>query len=513
MAFLRDLQAASPNPEGRRWIYVPYDQLSGDLGLLASESPDKLGMILIESRAKAAKRPYHRQKLALVLANQRHFALEQAERGVAVRYVFTDATYSVALAPLLEEYGTIQMMRPAERELREDLEALQSKGLQIEAHEGWLTQPEDLGDGPPWRMDAFYRGVRKRTGILMEQGKPVGGRYSFDTENRKPWRGEPAPASPPTFPRTAIKNEVGALIEAHFSDHPGRLDLDHLPATADDAAVLWSWALEQCLPHFGPFEDAMTTRSRTLFHTRISGLVNLHRLLPRRILADALESDIGLASKEGFVRQLLGWREFVRHIHDATDGFRQTESNYLGVDRALPPAFWGEVPSGLACLDHVLEDVWEEAYSHHIPRLMVLSNIATLLDTDPRALTDWFWAAYADAYEWVVEPNVMAMGTFATGAVMTTKPYISGAGYIHRMSDYCADCQFHPKKDCPITRLYWAFLARHADRLASNPRMRPIFASLRKRDEQKKACDADVFEAMTGILAEGRPIDSEEIPT
>jgi deoxyribodipyrimidine photolyase-related protein len=256
----------------------------------------------------------------------------------------------------------------------------------------------------------------------------------------------------------------------------------------------------------------MTTRSRTLFHTRISGLVNLHRLLPRRILSDVLDSDIGLASKEGFVRQLLGWREFVRHVHEATDGFRETERNFLGVDRVLPPAFWGEVSSGLACLDHVVEDVWEEAYSHHIPRLMVLSNIATLLDTDPRALTDWFWAAYADAYEWVVEPNVLAMGTFATGPVMTTKPYISGAGYIHRMSDYCEACQFHPKKNCPITRLYWAFLARHADRLAGNPRMRPIFASLRKRDEKKKACDADVFEAVTRLLTEGRPVQSEEIP-
>jgi deoxyribodipyrimidine photolyase-related protein len=512
MAFLRELRAASPGEEGRRWLYVPYDQLSSDLGPLVREAPDNLGIILIESRAKAGRRPYHKQKLALVLANQRHFALEQARRGVAVRYGFTEGTYREALTPLIDELGPIAVMEPAERELRRDLQGLVGMGLEILPHEGWLTEASDLGDGPPWRMDRFYRTVRRRTGILMEHDKPLGGRFSFDAENRKPWRGEPEPPSPPTFPVTPIKTEVGALIEREFGDHPGRLDLEHLPATAEDAEQLWSWARTHCLPNFGPFEDAMSTRSRNLFHTRISSLLNLHRLLPQRVLTDVLEADIETPSKEGFVRQLLGWREFVRHVHDATDGFRETARNYLEADRDLPPAYWGKAPSGLACLDAVVDDVWDEAYSHHITRLMVLSNIATLLDTHPRTLTDWFWVAYADAYEWVVEPNVMGMGTFATGDVMTTKPYISGAGYIHRMSDYCAACQFHPKKDCPLTRLYWAFLARHENRLGDNPRMRPVFASLRKRDKKKRAIDGAVFETVTRRLAQSRTVLREEVP-
>jgi deoxyribodipyrimidine photolyase-related protein len=290
----------------------------------------------------------------------------------------------------------------------------------------------------------------------------------------------------------------------------------------------------------------MSRRSSGLFHTRISALLNLHRLLPADVVADVEGLDIPLQSKEGFIRQVLGWREFVRHVHEATDGFRELPSGaltpasvpgdggwsrwagrrwkrletddepdggavpqYLPVVRPLPPAFWGK-KSGLGCLDSVVDDVWREGWSHHITRLMVLANIATLLGVSPRELTDWFWVAYVDAFDWVVEPNVLAMGTFAVGELMTTKPYVSGAAYIHRMGDFCSDCAFDPKTSCPLTSLYWAFLDRHRDQLADNPRMRIIMNALRKRSSEKLATDRAVFDWVGQTLDDGDPLDPGE---
>lgn len=218
---------------------------------------------------------------------------------------------------------------------------------------------------------------------------------------------------PPRFAAADVTREVCALVRSRFSDHPGVLDEGALPATRADAEALWSHARLSCLSSFGPFEDAMSTRPRSLFHTRVSALLNIYRLLPRRVVHDvATDDDVPLASREAFVRQVLGWREFVRHVHVATDGFRAVPStSVLGAHEKLPAAWWPSsgtahaeapwrgAPSGLSCLDHVVDDVWSEGYSHHITRLMVLGNIATLLDVEPRALSDWFWVAYVDAYD------------------------------------------------------------------------------------------------------------------
>ncbi len=546
-AFERRLAAEGPDPAGRSWIFVPYDQLTDRIGPLAGEPPGQVGVVLVENRWKASLRPYHKQKLALIVANLRHFALEQAARGVAVRHVAVTTPYREALRPLAHELGPLTMMEPAERELRADLEPLIADGrLRVVPHEGWLTTEEQFEaagpDGGPWRMDSFYRRVRADTGILMEGDSPAGGKYSFDAENREPWPGEPAAPDAPTFPRDPIKEEVVELVESEFGAHPGRVDVDRLPATSRDAEALWEWAKREALPLFGPYEDAMSTRSSGLFHTRISPLLNLHRLLPRRVVDEAAALDVPLASKEGFIRQVLGWREFVRHVHRATDGLRElpdgraptrqapgdggyaswsdgawrpgTAAGWLDggaqpewsrrAERApLPSAYWGD-RSGLDCLDTVVSDVWKEGWSHHITRLMVLANIATLLDVDPRALTDWFWVAYIDAFDWVVEPNVLGMGTFASGPAMTTKPYVSGSNYISKMSDYCEGCAFDPARDCPLRSLYWAFLDRHSEALAENPRMRLPLASLSRRSEERRSADREVFERVGAALAEGR---------
>jgi len=546
---LKKLNKHNSSTSDRQWIYVPYDQVTDRIGPLSRLKPESIGIVLVESPWKAARRPYHKQKLALILSNLRHFALEQAARGVAVRHVSVNGPYNMALKALAQELGPLTMMEAAERELREDLSELVKNGaIEVIPHEGWLTTLEDLKaikakDGT-YHMDAFYRRIRQSTGILMEgPNKPRGGKYSFDSENRLPWKGQPTPPAVPTFTVDAVTEEVGELIEHHMGHHPGVLDLEHLTSTQEDADRLWQWAKDYCMDNFGPYEDAMSSQSSGLFHTRISQPLNIMRLIPRDIVTDVLEMDISTASQEGFIRQVIGWREFIHKMHVLSDGYRavvdQTaisdrpgdagykrwsgkdfgkqqsnyetatdpdggaSPNYLDSNEPLPVAYWG-TRCGLNCLDTVVKDVWQEAYSHHITRLMILSNIANLMDVNPRELTDWFWVAYADAYDWVVEPNVLSMGLFATGNLMTTKPYVSGSAYINKMSDYCKGCQFNPAKNCPITRLYWAFLARKADKLKDNQRLFMPMNSLSKRADKEKQKDQETFKQLAKILAEGK---------
>ncbi len=553
-AFLGALRQRQPKDTSHRgWLFLPYDQLSDQLGPLAREAPEALGIVLVENRWHLARRPYHRQKLAYVISNLRHFALEQAARGVAVRYLVAQRPYRQELPSLVEQLGPLRVMMPAERELRVDIQPLvETRQIEVMPHEGWLTTHEHFRAarkrGPPWRMDVFYRYVRRQTGVLMEQGKPVGGKFSFDPENREPWRGAPAPPELPVFAVDPVKREVGELIESEFSRHPGNLDLTCVPASAEEADELWRWAKRKCLPHFGPYEDAMSSHASGLFHTRASALINLHRLLPARVVAEVERMQIPLPSKEGFIRQLLGWREFIHHVHVASDGFRHLPGGdpevapaagaggyarwagrpwpkaktqrfmdggsmpcALGCGTPLPPAYWGE-RSGLACLDHVVSAVWREGWSHHITRLVVLSSIATMLDVSPRELTDWFWMAYVDSQDWVVEPNVLGMGMFAVGDYMSTKPYVTGAGYINRMSDFCGRCSFNPRRTCPLTRLYWAFLARHERALRDNPRMKMVMASMRKRAPGQRRQDQSVFRKVRDLLSEGRAVALDDIP-
>ncbi|MHC4262888.1 MAG: cryptochrome/photolyase family protein [Planctomycetota bacterium] len=556
--FRTALAERQTDPDGRTWVYVPYDQLTHQVGPLSRLAPEQAGIVCVENPWKAGRRPYHKQKLALILANQRQFALEQAGRGVAVRYEIAKGPYRDTLGPLAKELGGLSCMRPAERELRADLEPLIDTGaLTIEAHEGWLTGPEDLQrshpKGPPYRMDRFYAQVRKRTGVLMEaDGKPVGGKYSFDAENRQSWNGDPALPKLPRFRPDAITEEVLELIETRFARHPGRLDGTTLPTTREHANRVWAWARKECMEHFGPYQDAMTERSNNLFHTRVSTLMHIGRLLPARVVADVEQMDLPLSSKEGFIRQVLGWREFVARVHEATDGFRALGKRSPEVDERpgdagwnrwageswapksarrrsdgvdggarisalaatepVPPALWGE-ESGLRCLDKAVADVWDEGYGHHITRLMVIANLGTLLSISPRELTDWFWCAYTDAFDWVVEPNVLGMGTYGVGELMTTKPYVSGAAYIDRMGDHCGTCAFHPKKTCPITRLYWSFLSRNEERLRGNVRVAMPLRSLAKRSGEQRELDERVYEHVRRTLADGERLDPEEMPT
>ncbi len=551
---IESAQPSAADLRNRRWIYVPYDRFTDRTGPLAEQTAADTGIVIVESTAKIHRRPYHKKKLVVLIANMRHFALEQAARGVCVLYHFSPGSHGQALLELQRDGSLprLTMMAPAERELRLDLAAAVRGGLRMDEvpDTTWLSTTADFTDvygtyepGKSYVMDRFYRRQREKGGILMANGRPLGGQISFDPDNRNPYKGEVPIPTPPSFASDAITEEVIGYVRTAYAHHFGQIEGFDLPTTQADADLHWSFALTHLLPYFGPFEDAMRDDQLQLFHSKTSALVNLGRLLPRDLVRDveraAETGTISLASAEGFIRQLLGWREFMRHIHQQTDGFRLIDvpreehpreqerspdagdapdaytgapprtqvrdgaeaeiavsaddadpyagatPSALGASLPLPAVYWG-AKSGLYCMDVVVAQVIREGWSHHITRLMVLSNLAVLCGFSPRELTDWFWFAYVDAYDWVVEPNVLGMSTYADGGVTATKPYVSGAAYINRMSNFCPRCKYDPKRSigpgsCPFTALYWTFLERNQDVLAKNFRLGMQFRTLRKK--------------------------------
>ncbi len=526
---------------------MPYDRLHEGVGPLADGEPQDTVVVMMESRAKGTRRPYHKKKLTLVLSAMRHFALEQAERGCRVVYGASPASFGDGLLELQAKWGWKELMvnRPAERELRVELRTAKEAGLRIRAvrDTAWLSSTEDFEavfgkpdvermrqngpnqDGRLYLMDRFYRHMRVKTGYLMEQanhGKPLGGKWNWDAENRRPYRNEvPVPARP-TFAPDGITREVMELVEQRHPEHFGSTAGFDMPVTRRDAETAWRFSLTQLLPYFGPWEDAMNTEHPDLFHSMISALLNLTLLRARDVVEQMLEAHaagaIPLQSAEGFLRQMLGWREFMRHIHEATDGYRRllppqedpdapARPSALDAHRPLPPVYWG-TPSGMRCMDTVVAGVIERGWSHHITRLMVLSNLATLAGYEPRELCDWFWFGYVDAYDWVVETNVLGMSTFGDGGLTATKPYVSGAAYINRMSDFCGKCALDPKRStgtgsCPFTAMYWSFLERHADVLKDNRRMQMPLRSMAKMPAGARAAMRERTEEALGMLERG----------
>jgi deoxyribodipyrimidine photolyase-related protein len=544
--FQQQISSAHPAANdilNRRWTYIPYDRFTDRIGPLTEQSAADTGIVIVESTAKALRRPYHKKKLAVLISNMRHFALEQQARGVSVLYHFSPRSHGQALVELqrTHQLPVLTCTVPAERELRLDLATAQQAGLKLTQVQDptWISTTKDFTDtygtyqhGKSYVMDRFYRRMRQQTGILMERRKPVGGQFSFDADNRKAFRDQVPVPTLPTCTPDAITTEVLDLVESTYGHHFGTLSNFDLPCTQADCDSYWTFFLEHLLPNFGNFEDAMRDDYPALFHSRTSVLLNLGRLLAIDLVRDVAERSATdtapLAACEGFIRQLLGWREFMRHIHEQTDGYRLLEGHvpqqeetrsqerspdqtptakteypsvaardpYAGATPSalhaalpLPAVYWG-VASGLHCMDTVIAQVIRDGWSHHITRLMVLSNLATLCGFSPRELTDWFWFAYVDAYDWVVEPNVLGMATYADGGLTATKPYVSGAAYINRMSNFCGHCAYDPKKStgpgsCPFTALYWTFLERNESILAGNFRMMGPYQGLHRKQEQE----------------------------
>ncbi|APH72834.1 cryptochrome/photolyase family protein [Aquibium oceanicum] len=499
------------------------DQLSRSMSSMDGLDPGRDVVVMAEVGAEATYVRHHKKKIAFLFSAMRHFAEELRAEGVTVDYVrFGEArgprTLGEALQRAVErhrpdrvvvteagEWRLLQAMRdwaetlPCPVEIREDTRFHCSTGDFAEWAE---TRKGEL------RMEFFYREMRRRTGYLMRGDRPEGGAWNLDRENRRPLPADIDVPRRPRFEPDATTRTVIDLVAANFPQHFGDLEpFDH-PVTRSDALTLLDWFVEHALPLFGDYQDAMRTGEPLLFHSHLSALINCGLLLPAeccRRAEDAYHSGHApLNAVEGFIRQIVGWREYVRGIYWWKMPAYAT-ANALGADRPLPWFFWsGE--TDMNCLAQAIGETKANAYAHHIQRLMVIGNFCLLAGLDPREVQEWYLVVYHDAYEWVEMPNVVGMILFADGGLMASKPYAASGSYIDRMSDYCGACRFDVKKRhgpdaCPFNYLYWDFLARHRERLGGNRRMRMMYATL---DRMKDDDLADMRRSAAAFLSDPR---------
>jgi deoxyribodipyrimidine photolyase-related protein len=343
------------------------------------------------------------------------------------------------------------------------------------------------------RMENFYRLMRRKTGILMDGEEPVGGRWNIDSENRKPPKKGLAFAGPSRFDVDSTTEAVLDLVQERFRDHFGELTPFWFGVTRSQAESAFAHFVEHGLASFGDYQDAMLLDERFLFHSVIALYLNVGLLAPlsvcREVEAAYRAGRVPLNAAEGFIRQVIGWREYVRGIYwlNMPD---YLEKNYFDHRKALPDFYWtGE--TDMACLRACIGQTSEEAYAHHIQRLMVTGNFAMLAGVDPKAVHEWYLAVYADAYEWVELPNTLGMSQFADGGLLGSKPYAASGNYINRMSDYCSSCRYKVKEKvgaeaCPFNYLYWDFLNRHRDKLGKNPRLGQVYRTWDRMDQSRK---------------------------
>ena len=468
-------------------VWVFGDQLNRSIGALGRADPHTHRVLLVESAALLGSRRWHRQRAHLVIASMRRFANELRAAGFEVDHRRAASLLDGFHAHLDERSPDgVVVTEPNSWDLRRrveqlDVEIVRSNQFLCHYDEfaGWAASRKQV------KLEDFYRWRRTATGYLMDGDEPVTGRWNYDAENREP------PPAAGTWPQP-VTSRLDELDRAVLADLPDGCFGDEptgvWPTSRRAALTRLRHFVDAVLPTFGPHEDAMTTRSWHLAHSVLSAPLNLGLLLPGEVcdaVQDAYDAGrVPIASAEGFVRQVLGWREYVWGVYWLWMPEYRSE-NHLGANRPLPPVFTGNAATEMACLADCLAGVEARAYNHHIQRLMVLGNLGLLAGVDPWAMTRWMWASFVDGAEWVMLPNVIGMALHADGGRMATKPYAAGGNYIDTMSDYCRDCRFDRKQRtggdaCPFTTLYWDFLARHADRFGKNPRMARQVSAMRR---------------------------------
>jgi len=357
------------------------------------------------------------------------------------------------------------------------------------------------------RMEYFYRDMRRKTGLLMDGDDPVGGQWNYDAENRKPAPDDIAFSGPMQFTPDETVQEVLDLVEARFGNSFGSLRPFWFATDQAQARRALSHFITYALPRFGDFQDAMMNDNRFLYHALVSPYMNVGLLDPMEVCRAAedayTDGHAPLNAVEGFIRQIIGWREYVRRIY-FREGPDYTRRNALDHQRRLPDFYWtGE--TDMNCLSKAITQTADEAYAHHIQRLMVTGNFALLAGVDPHEVHEWYLRVYIDAFEWVEAPNVVGMSQFADGGIIASKPYVSSGSYINRMSDYCKSCRYRVqdktgKDACPFNLLYWHFLDRHSETFAGNPRMNQIYANWRRMDDGRKQTILSEAEAFLETL-------------
>ena len=486
-----------------RLVLVLGDQLSDSLSALRSADPQRDVVVMAEVQAETDYVPHHPKKIAFLFAAMRKHAERLRAAGWTVRYTVLDDPESTQSIPgeLLRAAdatgaGEVIATEPGECRLISALEdcpvpvSLLPDDRFLASHaefEDWAEGRKEL------RMEWFYREMRRKTGLLMEEGEPAGGKWNYDHDNRKsPPKGLSGPG-PMRFAPDETTREVLALVRDRFGNRYGSLDDFWFATDRDGALAAMDHFVRESLPSFGDYQDAMVTGQPFLYHALL-GLYMNAGLLGWREVCEAAEDawrkgDAPLNAVEGFIRQIIGWREYIRGIyfHEGPD---YTSRNALGATRDLPEFYW-TAETDMRCVRECVGTTMAEAYAHHIQRLMVTGNFALLAGLDPHQVHEWYLVVYADAYEWVESPNVIGMSQFADGGVVGSKPYVSGGNYINRMSDYCKHCDYAVSKKtgegaCPFNLLYWHFLNRHRDRFEGNPRMAQMYRTWDRMDADRR---------------------------
>lgn len=486
-----------------RLVLILGDQLSMDLSALKAADQDADVIVMAEVRDEASYVRHHPKKIAFIFSAMRHFAQALREDGWTVRYTAYDDA---------ENSGSIsgEVLRRAQETGAQEVIATQPGEWRLiaalEACPLWVTQLADdrflasHGEFEAWatgrkalRMEYFYRDMRRKTGLLMAEGQPAGGKWNFDHDNRKPAPNEVAYFGPLAFEPDAVTREVLDLVGAEFPEHFGTLEGFNFAVTRTGALRALEHFITHALPRFGDFQDAMLAENRFLYHAVISPYLNVGLLGPLEVCRAAeqayLDGHAPINAAEGFIRQIIGWREYVRGIY-FLEGPDYTARNVLGQTRDLPALYWGG-ETKMRCLSKAVEQTRDEAYAHHIQRLMVTGNFALLAGIDPAQVHEWYLEVYVDAFEWVEAPNTIGMSQFADGGIIASKPYVSSGAYINRMSDYCKGCAYKVAQKtgegaCPFNLLYWHFLMRHRERFAGNARMGNMYRTWDRMDETRR---------------------------
>jgi deoxyribodipyrimidine photolyase-related protein len=457
----------------KRIIYIPFDHLSQNYGALKNSDPKSDVIAMVESKRMTSGRNWHGQRLHFLISSARHFAAEMQERGYTVQYEKAATTIS-GLDLIRTKFPNLPIVS-AEPSSYRQFNALKEYGVEFVENDFFLT-PRSLfsswADGQKsYLMESFYRAQRIRLNILVEGNKPVGSAWNFDKENRLPLPKEYQWPAYLKHDRDEIDEEVA--LEINYSPS------STWATTRAGALAQLHYFIEKHFPSFGPYEDAMSQDNWAMHHSLLSPYLNNGLLHPNEVIDAALiafeTGAVPIASAEGFIRQIIGWREYVNGMYWYL-GEEYRENNQLGAMRPLSPLFTDASKTEMNCVRSIVGDINERAWVHHIPRLMVLSNLALITGTNPQKFLDWMREVFIDATDWVMVPNIIGMGLHADGGMMMSKPYAAGGAYISRMSSYCKGCAYNPKlrvgeSACPFTTLYWDFLDRHKDSFVKNHRM------------------------------------------
>ena len=480
-------------------IWILGNQLHSEQAALLSCQDDKqeTHVILIESHDYIKKRPYHQQKLVLVFSAMRHFAEELKTQGWTVTYEISQ-DFETPLNDWIKKnkITELRLVTPYDKPFSSRVESFKLDcKIKLIPNNHFLWTQEEFKQWTDSRkrllLEDFYREGRKRFNILMEDNQPIGGKWNFDKQNRKPPKKGLNPPTPLQFEPDKITQQVIKDIKSYKIPTYGKIKPFKWAVTRSQALQVLDNFIEHNLNNFGTYQDAMITGEYTLWHSLISPYINLSILTPWEVIKAIekayYEFDYPLNSVEGLIRQILGWREYMYGIYKIMDD-DYAQKNWFNHQEKLPGFYWDSSQTDMNCLKQSLQQVEETGYGHHIQRLMVLGNFALIVGVSPQAVNDWFHSAFIDAYDWVMVPNVIGMGQFADAGILASKPYAASANYIKKMSDYCKSCVYKQTqrtgdKACPFNFFYWDFLSRNQQKLKGLGRMNLILANLKKMDK------------------------------